>query len=239
MTLTNPLPALASPLVAVIETLRREGGVCLFDLDSTLLDNRPRQALILREFGASIEEKALASVEPSHFDGWGLDVAMRNAGLPADKARALEPAARAFWRERFFTSEYCRHDVPIRGAVEFTRAVASCAALVYLTGRHTQMERGTLASFVSGGFPIPDGAGVRLLLKPEQALHDDAWKEQACAIVAALGTIRAAFDNEPAHINRYRERFPEALCVHLDTDHSGRPIPLAAGIPSIPSFALP
>ena len=41
-------------LERVVERARAEGarGVVVFDLDSTLLDNRPRQARILREFGA-------------------------------------------------------------------------------------------------------------------------------------------------------------------------------------------
>ena len=47
----------------------------------------------------------------------------------------------------------------------------------------------------------------------------------------------AAFDNEPAHINGYREAFPDAFCVHLATDHSMRDIPLADGILSISDFA--
>jgi len=48
--------------------------------------------------------------------------------------------------------------------------------------------------------------------------------------------LLAAFDNEPAHINGYRESFPEAIAVHLATDHSPRDIPIVPGIPSIADF---
>ena len=54
-----------------------------------------------------------------------------------------------------------------------------------------------------------------------------------------LGTLIAAFDNEPTHANDYRTRFPDALIVHLATDHSGRDAPLEDGVLSIPHFASP
>lgn len=234
---TSLLSKSDAPLEATLALLRRTRGLCVFDLDSTLLDNRPRQALIVREFGVSVGDPVLAKLRPEHFAGWDLEVAMRNAGVAAERAAALRDPARRFWKERFFTSAYCRHDVPIRGAVEFARDVAATGGtIVYLTGRHSGMEDGTLASFQASGFPMPDGRSVHLILKPTVELHDDLWKDQACARVLALGRVAAAFDNEPAHINRYHELFEGALCVHLDTDHSGRPIPLAPGIPSIPNF---
>jgi hypothetical protein len=220
----------------VLATLRRDRGLVVFDLDSTLLDNRPRQALILREFGESIGEPALRIVGPEHFDGWDLEVAMRNAGVAPERAQALRDPARRFWRDRFFTSAYCAHDVPVRGAPDFVREAGALGEIVYLTGRHEGMREGTVASFRAAGFPEPETRAVHLLLKPTLEMHDDLWKDQACARVLALGHVIAAFDNEPAHINRYHEIFAGALCVHLDTDHSGRPIALASGIPSIPNF---
>jgi hypothetical protein len=230
------LAAESSPLSAVLAALHRARGLCVFDLDSTLLDNRPRQALILREFGAASGEPMLSRAQPEHFDGWELEVAMLNAGLSAARAKELRDPARRFWKDRFFTSEYCRHDTPIRGAVDFVREVQALGVVVYLTGRHHEMEEGTLDSLRAAGFPLPVVPSTYLFLKPNQELHDDLWKEQACAQVLALGPVVAAFDNEPAHINRYRQVFRDALCVHLETDHSGRPIPLAPGILSIPNF---
>jgi hypothetical protein len=223
-------------LNAVLAALQRTHGLCVFDLDSTLLDNRPRQALILREFGKACGESGLSNVQPEHFDGWELEVAMRNAGVPAARAHELRDPARSFWKERFFTSEYCRHDLPIRGAVDFVREVQALGVVVYLTGRHRAMEQGTIDSLRAAGFPLPAGPRTYLFLKPSQELHDDAWKEQACAQVLALGTVVAAFDNEPAHINFYRKVFRDAICVHLETDHSGRPFTLAPGIASVPNF---
>jgi len=212
-------------------------GVAVFDLDSTLLDNRPRQARILREYGALAGLPALERAAPEHWTSWDIADAMRQAGLPpAEVVRHLLPARR-HWGERFFTSEYCQEDVPIPGAPAFVRELAAAGAqIAYVTGRPERMEAGTLAVFRRAGLPLPGSARVHLLMKPDQPLGDDEWKARAAGLVAALGPVVAAFDNEPAHVNGYAMAWPGALCVHLDTDHSERPIEVLPGIPSIADF---
>jgi hypothetical protein len=214
-------------------------GLVIFDLDSTLLDNTPRQARILREYGRAAGVPQLRSARPEHWEGWDLARALANAGLPpTEVARHLAPARR-FWAERFFTSRYCRLDRPAPGAAEFVRAVAAAGARVaYVTGRPTRMERGTLAAFAEAGFPLPDRWRVHLLMNPHADLDDDGWKALARAQVDRLGPVVAAFDNEPAHVNGYALAWPEACCVHLDTDHSGRPVEVLARVPSVRDFRL-
>jgi hypothetical protein len=117
------------------------------------------------------------------------------------------------------------------------RALAGAGAvLAYVTGRPEQMEAGTLEAFRRCGLPLPDGDRVRLFLKPEGSLDDDRWKALAASRAAALGTVVAAFDNEPAHLNGFAAAFPEAICVHLDTDHGPRPIEVLARVRSIADF---
>jgi hypothetical protein len=209
-------------------------GVAVFDLDSTLLDNRPRQARILREYGAAAGVRALLGARPEHWRGWDLRDALRSAGLsPAEVERHAAPARR-FWAERFFTSEHCREDVPVPGAPAYVAAMATAGArLVYLTGRPERMRDGTLEVLRRHGFPPPDGARVVLLMKPDAAQGDDDWKAMALHRVDALGPVVAAFDNEPAHVNLYAAAWPAACCVHLDTDCSPRPIAVLARVPSV------
>lgn len=234
--------AQSSILEAVLARVRAEAprGVAVFDLDSTLLDNRPRQARILREYGARAGLAALAAARADHWRSWDLAEAMRAAGLaPLEVARHLLPARR-FWSERFFTSEYCREDAPLPGAPAFVRELAAAGAVVaYVTGRPGRMEAGTLHTFRASALPVPDGARVHLLMKPDAPLDDDEWKSLAAARVARLGPVVAAFDNEPAHVNGYAMAWPGALCVHLDTDHSPRPIAVLPQVPSIADFRRP
>jgi len=232
-------PDCAQVLQRVLEQARSLGNraVVAFDLDSTLFDNRPRQARILREFGAAAGVPALVECAPSHWDsGFDMKGAMRNCGLSADEVERLYAQARKFWLERFFTSEYCSDDVAIQGAVEFVKGVAETGAIVcYVTGRHVGMKQGTLEAMRKCGLPLP-GGNVRLILKPTLEMGDDEFKREAQRQLADVGNLIAAFDNEPTHVNDYRRAFPDATIVHLATDHSGRPVALLDGVETVPHF---
>lgn len=213
------------------------GAVAVFDLDSTLLDNRPRQARILREYGEIAGLPVLRGAAPEHWRGWDIEAALVAAGVPADAARRHREPALRFWAERFFTSAYCRLDVPTPGAAAFVRAVAAAGpAIAYVTGRPARMEPGTVDALARFGFPVPDRSRVALLLKRDDALGDDAWKVAAREQVDRLGRVVLAFDNEPAHVNGYARAWPGALVVHVDTNDSGRPVEVLAGVPSIADF---
>jgi hypothetical protein len=213
-------------------------GVVVFDLDSTVLDNRPRQAQILRDFGSLRGQPGFASVSATHFEDWDLRKALLRAGVAPETVESLYPDLRAFWLRWFFTDAYCHCDIPIRGAPEFLAEVSRTGAkLVYLSGRPQTMLAGTLRSLSTHGFPS-QGESVTLMLKPDPLLMDDVWKARACAAISELGPVIAAFDNEPTHINAYRSAWPDAICVHLDTDHSNRPVALLPDIHVIPDFVI-
>ena len=236
-------PLHANPPEVLDEVLARSKelgprGVVIFDLDSTLFDNRPRQVMILREFGEHKGVPMLEANRVEHWDsGWDMHGAMVNAGLTQVQADALMPHAKEFWRLRFFTSEYAEHDIAVAGAADFLHAlVPTQVQIAYVTGRHEEMREGTVKAMQKCGMPIPDDKSVRLIMKPELEESDDAFKVRAVKQLRALGTVVAAFDNEPTHANGYRQSFPEAKVVHMATDHSGRPVALLEGIVSIPDF---
>lgn len=243
MNFAKPNPSNRFVLRQVLEAARRHGasGVAVFDLDSTLFDNKPRQARILREYGRERGIPELTSCTAEHWtSGWDMKAAMRNVGLDEKRVEEIYEDARNFWRDRFFTSPYCIEDRPIPGAAAFVQAVWDAGATVaYCTGRHEPMREGSVESLRMGGFPVPEGERVTLIMKPTLEMTDDDFKRIAHARLRKLGTVIAAFDNEPIHINDYHRVFPEALAVHLATDHSGRDIPVDNSIPSIPDFTLP
>jgi hypothetical protein len=147
-------------------------------------------------------------------------------------------AARSFWLKRFFTSHYCEDDVAIQGAAAFTHAVVATGAhLAYVTGRHEGMREGTVECMRRNGLAVPGEGRVHLLMKPHERDNDDAFKREAHARLGELGTVIAAFDNEPTHANDYLSRFPQAQVIHLATDHSGRPVVLLEDIVSVPHFS--
>jgi hypothetical protein len=217
-------------------------GVVAFDLDSTLLDNRPRQARIVREYGASHRVPALMTCRPDHFDsGWNVRAALIKCGVPAEQVETFFADFRRYWQERFFTSDYCVDDVAVRGAPTYLQRLAQTGTQIrYVTGRHEAMRAGTVTSMRREGLPLaPAGGAIALMMKPDQAMDDDDFKRAAHGELGKLGAVIAAFDNEPIHANDYRTRFPDAWVVHLATDHSGRSEKLLEGVQSIPHFQRP
>ncbi len=244
--MTDPTTgALALSTTATGELLRKviaairsqERSIAVFDLDSTLLNNSPRQSAILREYGKAVAIKELMNSRPEHWVSWDLGEAMANSGLdPARLDQHREPF-KAYWRDRFFTSEYCKLDEMIAGASDFVQAVRDSGGRVYyVTGRHEEMRAGTVECLLRLGFPVPDDRDVRLLMKPSLAENDDAYKSRTYKQLAQAGLVVAAFDNEPTHINGYRSAFPDAYSVHLATDHSGRAVQVSEGVISICDF---
>jgi len=215
-------------------------GVVAFDLDSTLLDNRPRQAAIVRDFGNVHGIAALERFRAEHLvTGFDTREALARAGLDAETITRWLPELRRHWVERFFTSEACLEDVPVRGAAAYARrAHATGVQLVYLTARPERMRPGTEEVLRRFGFPLPV-EGVQLWMKPDDpSLGDDAFKRSAHARLASLGRLVAAFDNEPGHVNDFRETFPEAEVVLVATGHSGRVSTLAPRVSVVPHLAL-
>jgi hypothetical protein len=51
-------------------------------------------------------------------------------------------------------------------------------------------------------------------MKPDDpSVGDEDFKRSAHARLASLGRLVAAFDNEPGHVNDFRQTFPEAEVV--------------------------
>ena len=229
----------AAVLKAALDAIRADRPAIAFDLDSTLLLNKIRQARIVREYGRKIGHEKLGGCPPEAVVSWDLRDTAKLCGLDDGEAEALYPEMKAFWRDRFFTSEYCRDDTPVAGARDYLhRVLGAGGEILYITGRHQEMGEGTIESFRTAGFPLPDGGRVQLWLKPKLADDDDQWKEICHARLRELQGIAAAFDNEPTHVNAYKRSFPDAVVVHLDTDHSRRPVEVLADIPSIHDFVM-
>ncbi|HVP62894.1 MAG TPA: hypothetical protein VMT11_20225 [Myxococcaceae bacterium] len=215
-------------------------GVIAFDLDSTLLDNRPRQAAIVRDFASVHGISALEAFQAEHLvTGFDTREALGRAGLDPETVARWLPDLRRHWVERFFTSEACLHDIPVRGAAGYARrAHRTGVQLVYLTARPERMRPGTEEVLRRFGFPLP-GARVQLWMKPDDpSVGDEVFKRSAHARLASLGRLVAAFDNEPGHVNDFRATFPEAEVVLVATGHSGRVSTLAPQVRVVPHLAL-
>lgn len=215
--------------------------MCVFDLDATLYDNRPRTLEILMEYREEIADThpdvadALLSLTSERIE-YLLSDTLRGCGIT--RADIVSDVTR-FWHDRFFTDEYVLHDVAYEGAPEFVRACHdSGAVIVYLTGRDIPgMLVGTVQSLRDQGFPIAL-AGTEVVLKPDANLPDEAFKRGALPTLERLGEVVAFFDNEPANCNLAKAMFPDATVVLLETQRVPYAPELAEDIEVVADFRM-
>jgi hypothetical protein len=234
--------ALLREVVAASASRHAEGPpVVVFDLDGTLLDNRPRVVAILRELAEAWAEErpeVAAKLRRATVERVAYGIVHNAQALGIDDA-PLHEAIFTYWKERFFRDEYLRHDVEVPGAAAFARACHEAgASLVYLTGRNLPaMALGTFASLRDLGFPI-GVVNTSLVLKPTFEMPDVEFKQGVAPAFARVGRVIASFDNEPANCNLFLEHHPSARSVFVDTQHAPDPPPLDPRVGVIDSFLV-
>ena len=216
--------------------------VVVFDLDGTLLDNRPRTVAILRELAHQWQEHDERQDHAKTLNGatiegtvYSLAENLQRLGVHEDHH---EPAF-DFWKERFFHDDYMHHDVALPGAVDFARTLyAAGANLVYLTGRDLPgMALGTFKSLRDEGFPI-GVVGTELVVKPDFNTPDPAFKKDVAEMLNRLGDVVASFDNEAANCNLLLDEHPESLTFFVDTLCAPNPPALRPEVHVIDHFEI-
>jgi hypothetical protein len=215
--------------------------VVVFDLDGTLMDNRPRTLAILQELAHELRAESASSADviaaaEAEELAYLLGDSMKKLGIERPE---LVGRAEAFWKSRFFSDHYLKHDVAIAGAVEFARACyAAGAVLVYFTGRDLPlMGIGSFQSLRDLGFPI-GVVGTELVCKPDAKIPDEAFKRDEGPKLSRVGRVVAAFDNEPGNCNAFIEMTPEAEVVFVDTQHLPGAPPLDARVQVVTDFRM-
>jgi len=210
--------------------------VVVFDLDSTLMNNNPRNRAIIEEFAESAKAKypdflkAVKAMKDEQI-AYSLDDTLKNIGVTDDK---ILKELKKVWYDSFFTDKYVVLDTAYDGAADFVKKLHGAGTkIVYLTGRDTpDMSKGTVESLKKYGFPIEDSASV-LLTKPEKKIKDDDFKRTASEDIKKMGKVVASFDNEPKNANLFIESFPDAKVVFVETNHSPRAVPVDKRLPWI------
>lgn len=242
--LPNQVDVLSSVLALVESrpTERTERAATLvFDLDATLFDNRPRTLEILMEYREDIADEdpdladALVQLDVPSIE-YLLTDTLKGVGIyQADVVRDIS----AYWDQRFYSDDYVAFDLPIAGAPEYLRACYEAGAvIVYLSNRDVPgMLVGTIAKLRDDGFPIAV-AGTELILKPDPAMGDEAFKRGALPTLDRVGDLVAYFDNEPAECNLAKSMFPDSTVVLLETQKVPGAPPPVGGVEVLADFRL-
>jgi len=235
--------ARATLLRSILDRVRKQAEtnppVLVFDLDGTLMDNRPRVVAILHELAHAWRERhpeaaeRCGRVQPDDIV-YGFVENLRRLGVTDPH---LHQEGFDFWKERFFADLHVKHDVEVSGAQKYVRACHKAGAvIVYLTGRDLpNMALGSFASLRDLGFPI-GVVGAELVVKPTFEMLDSDFKRSVASELRRLGTVIAVFDNEPLNVNLFLETYPAATGVFLDTQYAPNPPPLDPRALVIQSF---
>ena len=240
-----PAAQKASLLRRIIARCVRAPGaqtpVVVFDLDGTLMDNRPRTLAILRELSGQWESKdpqAAAKLRSASLTdlAYLLTDSLGNLGIHQSD---LVAQAELFWRERYFGDDWLKHDVALDGSVAFAKACYEAGAiLVYLTGRDLpMMGTGSFRSLRDLGFPI-GVPGTELVCKPDAAMPDEAFKRLEAPKLARVGVVVAVFDNEPGNCNILLEQNADCDSIFVDTQHLPGAPPLDPKVQVIDDFDM-
>lgn len=213
----------------------------VFDLDGTVMDNRPRTAFILQELATELREEAhsaaeiLATVRVESL-AYLLTESLQRLGVEHPE---VVSRAETYWKTRFFSDHYLKHDVEIAGSVELARACYEAGAtIVYFTGRDLpMMSLGSFQSLRDLGFPIGI-VGTELVCKADAKIPDEAFKREEAPKIARIGNVIAAFDNEPGNCNAFVEICPEADVVFVDTQHLPGAPALLPSVRIVPDLAM-
>ena len=220
--------------------------VVIFDLDSTLFDVSKRSYEILREWQSHTETgsfketlQLLSDLRPEDMR-YSLEDVWHIKKIPHDRIPFEHhfKHAKQFWRQRFFSHEYLKHDEPAKGAVNFVGQLHELGAkIVYLTGRDVPlMAFGTFDQLKRHGLPI-EVERTRLILKPKRHLDDLDFKSSAAKLAQEWGTVIASFENEPKNLVAMAKVFgPETMNIFFQSVSSDHAAPGGKGVFKIQEF---
>lgn len=216
-------------------------NVCVFDLDSTLFNVSPRTEKILHEYAEQQNLSDLLAVRVGPND-WGIGEALLRHGYSTEQAHDTFEDLKKFWRERFFSNDYLRYDIPSAGAVHFVHSLyKNKVEIHYLTGRDVhRMGVGTKATLLKWLFPLDDDRFLHL--KPHRSIDDHEYKVNWVLDFQKNNPQKHIyfFENEPVNINRI---FNSAAAretislVHITTTHA-RKEDIAVPVFSIENFVI-
>jgi hypothetical protein len=220
--------------------------IVVFDLDSTLFDVSKRSYEILREWLGHPEHAAFSETHTVMQDlkpaemRYSLEDVWSSRKIPHEKEPYSQHLkhAKSYWRKRFFSNDYVKHDEPTRGAVNFVRALHEMGAkVVYLTGRDVPlMAFGTFDQLKQHGLPV-EMERTRLILKPKRHLDDLEFKSQAAKTISEWGEVIASFENEPKNLIAMATAFgPNVMNIFIQTVSSDHPAPAGKNIYRIEKF---
>ncbi len=201
--------------------LNGKNKIAIFDIDSTIMDTCYRNYKILEEaaFYFDFLSPFMSLIEPCDI-GWSI---LDAVSLHTDLTDTMQMLVLDFWRERFFSNAWVKHDRPYPGVKKVLDwFVEHDYSLVYLTGRDApQMKEGTIYSFEAN--LLPTTTNTYFFFKPDFLSADLEYKKIALEAIGEIGDVVLAVENEPANANLMKHMFPQSIVALINTVTSPYP----------------
>ena len=198
--------------------------VVVFDLDGTLMDNRPRTAIILQR--ARLRAPAGSALRR----GGPRRNQCRASCLPGDRLASSASAsstpssssrAETYWKARFFTDDYLKHDMAVAGSVELARACYDAGAtIVYFTGRDLPLDEPRLVPEPARS-RVPDRRGRHASSSASRKRGSRTKRSNERKHRESRASVRSSprSTTSPATATRSSTICPDADVVFVDTQH--------------------
>jgi hypothetical protein len=197
----------------------------IVDLDDTLLDKRPRVMKVLSdlimdqnpEIPLTDDVRAkIAEIKPRTMK-YDLKETLQDVGV--DDETMLNWLLTEFKRLEV-SDQYIMFDLPIPGSVDFIKGISTAGAMTMYLGGLRNMSTskfGTERSISMYELPAPRGEVGALFMSEEDVEDDMEFKRDLLEPLSKAGEVIAVFDNEPSACNLFKESFPDAAVVLVDT----------------------
>lgn len=208
------------------------GEAVILDVDGTLFKPYRRRARIYEILRGRYPLPAIprSMAEPAYSLLKLVPHLVKGTPLAAQFTPALLDRVKREYYALFLSNDFLQEDEVYPGAPAFVHGLRARGYHVYyVTGRHHEspkrsMRAGTIAALEAGGFPVPTGDAVRLIMKPALARPDVEFKRVLFQGWAAAGNASVALgvDNDARACHALREAFPSALVVRFDSPQATR-----------------
>lgn len=215
---------------------KKEKGLFVFDLDSTLFCMKYRTQAIIQD---GIKNETFHSQFPKQIEmikkaqvterDWSIPEILSRYGFSPQEPFVL--AMNKFWRKHFFKNDYLHLDRPYKGCVNFIQNISQFKSKIfYLTARNkNSMFEGTVQSLKKWKFPFENEK--QLIMKEDNKTTDADYKTKQLQKLSEKYETIVFFENEPVILNQVAKTIPEVHLFWLNSTHSRREEPPKTAFP--------
>jgi hypothetical protein len=191
----------SSKLIEILKKMRKPNILqyIIIDIDDTIMDTTKRKEKIYKELKIFYDLPDLSPIELKK--SYNIIDLLKNKKIDKD---LLLKVNKTFFKY-FLSNEYLGNDRQFPGVSKFIKNILEIGFhVIYLTGRHLDMLKGTIESFRSNNIPINDRY-IELIMKNDLYQPDIVFKMNFIDKFDKKDDIICIIDNDSETCNELRK----------------------------------